>query len=514
LQDTFETLTADLRVHAAGAVDVDGDGSVELVAAAAIGGARPRPCDGTWIGTFDRLSLALESAVSIPGWRLSSFTPAELDGDPGREVVAVAEPGCSTDFAGATILGIEPGDGRLLPTGIVLQGGPGRSQTGAPLVADLDADGRDEIAAATAFGTVIADTASASVVDGPATVPIALLPAAGEVPAHLVSWTAAGYRAVAVLPSARGGWRSRLEAELTADELARGRWTRVYEALRLDASAGRPPPTALIDGGVEGCPALVLPGAILGCGPAAGSRDFRSGPAWLATRPLGLVGSPGDASLLVAADLGWSPEAGLVAPAPQLAAESLARIDRRSGGPAWHAPTGRPFARGEVDGAELLGRTAFPSPATAIVPEARGSPAAVVVATSPGGRLLARTRALGPDADPPATRPDLAAVLSSAPAAAADPGAGPEAIAIWRVPAGGVGAFGEASVAMPVDAIGLPAGPADRWVVTIVALKDWGEIARPVRAVVGRGTAGSPARPDTPRSISIQAPRGRSAAVL
>jgi hypothetical protein len=143
-----------------------------------------------------------------------------------------------------------------------------------------------------------------------------------------------------------------------------------------------------------------------------------------------------------------------------------------------------------VDGAELLGRTAFPSPATAIVPEARGSPAAVVVATSPGGRLQARTRALGPDADPPATRPDLAAVLSSAPAAAADPGAGPEAIAIWRVPAGGVGAFGEASVAMPVDAIGLPAAPADRWVVTIVALNDWGELARPVRAVVGRGTAG------------------------
>ena len=85
----------------------------------------------------------------------------------------------------------------------------------------------------------------------------------------------------------------------------------------------------------EGCPDLVLPGAILPCG----SADLRPGAAWLATRPIAAMPIEGRRSLLIAAGLGWDPDGGLPAtPTPWAA------------GPAgwWRHGPSTPFAVSEV----------------------------------------------------------------------------------------------------------------------------------------------------------------------
>ena len=231
--------------------------------------------------------------------------------------------------------------------------------------------------------------------------------------------------------------------------------------------------------GSPGCPRLFVPGIVVGC--AAG--DVQPGPAWVATRPLALVGEGSDARILVASGMAWSTDGAL----PMLPDPSAGGVDGR-----WRWGASAPFTLAELRAADATYFQQFPVPSASL--ERTTSPEATInVPGFTGTRVFVRAIAGAADGSPIGE----AHIDRTLTAAEADL----EQRTVHRidVPPGLDAGRDGASTEVGLADVPTPDGSrADRWSVTVVAINDWGEVGEPRRELVTRDSIGPTLAMDSP----------------
>ena len=466
-----------LAVDDAGAIDVDGDGTTELVVASASTTRGGGTCQSSEIRVLDGTSLAQRAQYPIPDLRLAGGVLGEWDGIPGGDLLAYTYGNCpagpdSAQRLGLLALSLKDG----APTVVISPGDPSGSLPlpGVPLAADLDGDGRDE--------AVIRDGDTLAIVE-PArewartplarneVLPIAAIDsdqATGQ--AGVVAWLAySGANDRVMLGNVERLPDGTLA--VMASELALSTTPSIQRARVLDtyftAAVNQATPQAWIgDIDADGCSEILAPLLIAEC--AGGDRSsMREGATWMATRPIAVFDVRSRRELLIAATVAWHPTDGpLQAAAP--AAAGLAGAWR-------HGPSAE-FVLSEVRAADAVYFGDFPVPR----PTIERGPVQAQATDLPGFtgvRVLVRATAIGPDAPPNRDAPSLDAFLH-------DPVAPRERVGVARipVPAGAESGRDGSFVRLPLDDVESPDGlPPSRWIVTIAQINDWGEIAGPVR---------------------------------
>jgi hypothetical protein len=486
--------TVDLAIDDAGAADVDGDGTPELVVASSSTRRGGVLCQGTTIDALDAATLVLRSAIELPGRRLAGGVIGAFDGVAGADLLAYAHWDCPIGAdtpPDVGLVAIRLGDGAMIAD---LPVGPADADTvlGAPLRVDVEGDGRDEAVARGPGGglTVLVpaagwrreplfgvDSLPLLAVDGsePNTLPrVAWLvpgpgPAGGSIQQARLTPTTSGPGPVAVV--------GRLSLSLR--ELGSERRDLLVSVVRGSAEAGSPP-VAWWGGMADvDCADLILNGVMQPCGTSA----MHPGAAWLATRPISADGDGAQRRLLVAEGVAWEPGHGLPrTPAPWAA-----------GPPGWwrHGPS-VPFALAELPAAEATAVRDVPTPGTTIDPTARGTTTDLSGLT--GERWFVRTRMLPGSAPHPGEAASVDAALLA-------PSVDGDRSLVARI-AGPPGV--EAGVEGGVAAVDLPdttlpdGSRPQRWSVTAVAVNDWGELGAPARRTVLRDHVGP--------SVSLEVP--------
>ncbi len=387
--------TTEIRMatDAAAGADVDGDGDPELVLASAATRRGDGACQDTRILVLDPVTRALITRLVIQGTRLGGATLAEVDGQPGADLVAHVYRNCPAGplvETGGRLRALRLADGASIAE-LTAEGGTAvAGAAGLPFAFDLDGDGLDELAARLGGRTVLVDPSRGwTVADIGPTRPLLLAAegSAGSAWLAAIEDPGATGRTPSILfgalrrSDASGQLMLRDEVRLTAptsgSEQA-ARWelaSRVglYESIRATLPGGW---VGDLDG--DGCTDLIVLLAQSIC-PSADHRDASRGPLWLATRPVLAFDSMHGRRLLVAAAVDWDPiTAGLASPTP---ADAWSMV----GG--WRAgPSGR-FILQEVETdlpAPDPGRGLFVLPVSpAVEPRAR-------VLGRTGDRLLAR----------------------------------------------------------------------------------------------------------------------------
>jgi hypothetical protein len=472
--------TLGLRVVEAGAADVDGDGSVELVVHDdPMPTASPVPdpsCQGTRLAVLDGGTLRSKTEIEMAGRALGGGVIGRWDAEPGDDLLAYTAVCLSLDGGAPfrlTALRLRDGS-PIVDMAVSSDAGP---VTAAPILR-LDVDGRapDEAVARAEGRTVVLDPAR-----GWRSLPVGTLDAIPLVagpdpdaagPAWRIAVIDPGDTEAYVTERVRRGLDGNLSSDghLTMpvpDEARRlVRSTVLLAATRGDSTGAWLGPA--VD---EGCPDLVMPGALLPCGATA----IRPGAAWLATRPVAVLPIEGQRRLLVAAGLTWAPEALPRRPMPWAA------------GPAgWlrHGPS-VPFALSEVRAADVTYFLDFPVPRASIDPTAAADGATQLPGFT-GTRLFVSAIARRDGAEPDAQAPDPLDALGRH-------GARQSVESVVRVPvppgleSGRDGSFASYSL----DAVRLPDGtPADRWQLTIVPINDWGEVGSAATGTIVRDLEG------------------------
>jgi hypothetical protein len=480
------SIDLELTVTYAGAADVAGDGSTELVIA---GEGDPARCSGTQIavlGGFDPFEIASRglafqsrSAADV-GHRLGGAVLGEWDGRPGADLLAYAYDTCPPDPNGvepkrflatrladfSTIVDIpavEPESEGLWPS--------------FPLSIDVDGDGRHEAVLSLGGGVSIADPADGwrleSIAGGDRT-PIVAVPAPFGEAAGFVAWMGPIYdprdvgvgiaRIARVDGSLTVTGRTRLFPDFPPNQLIAA-----VSRVRTGFLEGQPPQAWTGDANGDDCADLLAPliyATCLGVGPVV------PGSAWFDTRPLGVVGQAQDRRLLVAQGLEWFPyEGGPLAPNPAAAWAPGA----------WRRGPSKSFVLAEV-----------PLPPASPAPSARVDPPAIdttvssdgmIDMTAPTGtRLLVRAIPSGPSADPlfHGFGLDLDTFLRSD----AKPG---EWTGMIRVPVAVDGAPGTSIGSVPFEirayVTSSDGSSAEEWIVSAVVVDESGEVSSPAEGV-------------------------------
>lgn len=310
------TLAIEQMVTGAGVADVDGDGSAELILA---GDAWVsfQPCSPTAIAVVaiaDGLTLIRQQEIGFPGSmnlaKVAAAAFGEWDGRPGTDLLAYASiAGVCMQLETSHIVGIRLSDlGTIVDVSASLSD-PGESWSGSPLMVDVDGDGRDE--------AVVTSQASAAVVDLVEDWQRVEFGARGSVPIDVTHDPEAGAATLVrwVQPTdgtLRTGRITRLDEGLQVDEIDTRSFTddrTVAEDLAVRWSAygsgGLPPVTLRADLDADGCSDLIGPRFLAFCG---GVTAVRTGPAFIASRPLAVVGGIADRRLLLEEGLSWRPQ--------------------------------------------------------------------------------------------------------------------------------------------------------------------------------------------------------------
>ena len=300
----------------AGAADVDGDGSAELVL---VGNAVSDGVGGClWSPLVVMNGETLKQVVSsqIPGIGLDGGAIGHFGTAPGEDLLAYAHAGCAPEQRSApdSVAVIDLATGGLdpslrihtyRPVGEGSYVGPGRIDVDGvagpvvPLVADLDGDGIDEAILRSGPAVVILDPAQgwrAEVVDENAT-PLAVVDPADH-PRLVVAKPAAdgesgGIRLLALGRVGRGGELiERGVAAIPPRPSDRSAGSPLGVDLATDPAA--PPPVWVGELGTAGCQVVLVPSAtFLSCSRDAIAWSGRLGPAWLQTVPLAAFGENG-----------------------------------------------------------------------------------------------------------------------------------------------------------------------------------------------------------------------------
>ena len=469
-----------MAVDDAGAIDVDGDGTIELVVASATTSRSGGTCQSSQIRVLDGTSLAQRSEYTVPDVRLAGGVLGEWDGIPGGDLLAYTYGNCPAGPDSAQRLGVlalRLADGT--PTVAIAPGDPTGSLPlpGVPLQADLDGDGHAEAVMRDGSALTIIEPARGwtrtEIAQGDV-VPLAALASSTDGRPGVVAWlerSRGDELAVSIGTVHRSGDGS---LALTTQRLDLGdvsttRRSHVIRALA-DAAVAQAPSQAWVgDIDADGCAEILAPLLIAQC---VGGDEFsmRPGAAWFATRPIAIFDARNGRELLIAATMAWHPDEG----APRAATPASTFTPG-----AWrHGPSVQ-FALSEIRASDAVYFSTFPVPR----PTIERGPVQMQATDLPGFtgvRVVIRAVALGADGLPSRDAPTLDAFLH-------DPVAERELVGVGRipVPAGAESGRDGSFVRVPLDAAETPDGlPPERWIVTIAQINDWGEVAGPVRQTI------------------------------
>lgn len=310
-----------IAVAAAGVTDVDGDGTPELVIGGVIGGYNDQ-CPTQSLAVLDtderlterkRVTLRTANDAEIAYVGGASF--GQWDDRQGTDLLMQMSE-CVTDGSSERphLLGVRLAD--LTTFRDIATSGADLVEAAplgnAPVVIDIDRDGRNEAVVAVSSGmevvdpadgwriTRFADPASTLVAAssrpelGPGTSLIGLRQTFGSETAgvsvtrltRVDGHVQIGQPSVRQLDSPKGP-----ELDAVIQNLRSAAWSEQSSVLAQD-----------LDG--DDCPELVVPLVVVGC---VGVGPIEAGPAWTSTRPIGLVGRDGDRRLLVAEGQDWYP---------------------------------------------------------------------------------------------------------------------------------------------------------------------------------------------------------------
>ena len=476
--DIVETARRPLPQRAideAGAADIDGDGTFELL-------IRVRPvsddarCDDAGVIVLDGSSLAEMGSFGVPRRRLAGGVIGAWDDVPGDDLLAYAYttcPSASTPRDQTRLMAIRLADGSIIRD-LEVDTRPGVPRLlGPPLRLDLDGNVPHEALARTIGGLSVLDPTSgwtATEVGGARDVGlVAGATGANASGVHRVAWLeVAGNEIVstALVRRDAAGAVSIGDASTLGHE-GDGRWQLVADAVAADIDRDAPSAAWIGDAFAPGCPDLIVPTAILPCG----ASELQPAAAWVATRPIMAIPVNGQRRLLIAAGVGWMPGRIPPTPAPWAA-----------GPPGWwrHGPSA-PFVLSEVRSGDVGYFRQFPVP-RASIDTTTAADGTTALPGFTGSRLFVSAIALAGEAPPPADVADPALGLLGL----AEPGA-VSGVARIPVPAGlesgRDGSFAPYSLA----AVDLPDGqPPERWSMMVVPINDWGEVGRPAVGTIAR----------------------------
>ena len=481
-----EPIRLPIAVDDAGAIDVEGDGSMELVVSSAATERGGDVCQGSVIKVLDGTTLSERAEWAVPDMRLAGGALDDLDGTLGGDLVAYAYGNCPAGPDAAQRLGVYAlrlGDGEAIVS--ILPEDPAASSPapGIPLVADLDGDGHDEVVIRDGATLAILDPAhgwARTLVARGDVMPILAAPSATDDAGTLVWYEhsdAGDGLQVQVGKVSRAADGSLVTSTEGIDlvTIPRARRGRVVRSIQDAAIAQAPPQAWRGDIDNDGCPRILAPLLTTGCGTRP-DATLKIGATWFATRPIVAFDEAGGSrELLVAATMEWVPgsEPRAATPAAVMAPG------------AWrHGPSPR-FAMSEVRAADAGYFGLFPVPRPTIERvDVRGQ--ATDFPGFTGARVLLRVIALRADDASPTTTPPLDQFLAT-------PQAAGERVTVERIPvpdgaeSGRDGSFVHVSLA---DVLAPDGGPAGRWIVTIAQINDWGEIAGPVRGTIVHDISG------------------------
>ena len=502
-----------------GVADVDGDGTPEIVVAGGINETSQncQPAAITVLPTDGKLGLGkpgrlvrVKSSNGQPIAYFSGMSLGQWDNRPGTDILANAyECGAARQLPSDPhhLMAIRLADMTTikdLPTSEAdaISASPSGNM---PAVIDMDHDGINEAVVATSAGSRVIDPEN-----GWRATPFgdhgeALVAAIDGSPNAALPGTALVFL--------------RHSGDATQDGVAVTRLSRVDGAVRIDRGLGSSlpwlsgqtldsavarlrdnawpdqPPVTVVDVDGDSCPDLLAPGVLVGCG---GTGVIEPSPAWVATRPLGVLTGRLGRTLLVADGLDWGPGlTGPMAPSPA----------------AVHPPgTWRPnmvsrFVLAEVPLAVDATGPRIPVtgvPAPTIV-HAQTQDGRVDVERPAGTRLLARITGYSDNAPAQGPRnlltPDGFQLTdgtenewygTTAYLAPNNTGLPPE------VGVGFGSGGGQETLHLARDLAGFENGVATHWAVTLAALDASGTLSQPVQRIAGIDTDAPPLSVDIP----------------
>ena len=230
----------------------------------------------------------------------------------------------------------------------------------------------------------------------------------------------------------------------------------------------------------DGCPDLVLPGAILPCGVA----DLREGATWVATRLVAAMPIDGRRAGLIAAGVGWDPAVGLPTSPTPLAA-----------GPAgwWRHGPSTSFVLSEVRGNDVVYFQDFPSP-KATIEAATARDGSTILPGFTGTRMFVSIAPLAEGEEGTDVAPSKIEGLLEAPE-----GDGVVRTVRVPVPPGNESGRDGSFTTLELGAIHRTGTDSTtRWAVRVVPINDWGEVGFPVVRTIARDAVGPTLNLETP----------------
>ncbi len=462
----------DRAIENTGAADVDGFGSAELVL-----GLRPHfdasSCGTSSLVVVDGSIAAVRRSIDIPGPRGAGLL-GRFDAVPGTDLLVYAQAGCPPggDIE-SSLLAIRLADGsQSRAIDDVLHVFP--ASLPPPLVLDLDGSAPDEVIATGAAGLAVFDPSHAwrsMLVAGGRSVPLLVGPTGtrGLPGTRVAILDTAGAGALVTLRLDRdqaGGVVLKGRSELADDAMEPARWSILESAIRA-AGTHQVTSNAWIGDAVEpGCPFVFLPGAVLPCGTDA----LRSGPAWLATRPLAAMPIRGGHVFLVAESLEW--QAGTASPENPTPAAA---------GPAgwWRPGPSTPFALAEIGSDDVLQFDDAPTP-VATIETATTRDGTAAVRGHAGTRLFTSITPLRHGQVDPVAAADTPFSPWSWPG----PG-GRTAVVRIPVPPGLETDRDESVARLDIgDIKQADVQETSRWAMKVIPINDWGEWGQPVARTI------------------------------
>ena len=471
----------DRAVEDAGAADVDGLGSPELVL-----GLRPTygtsgSCATTTLDVLDSANLAVRRSIERPE-PLGYGVIGRFDDAPGDDLLVASAPACPPGGSGGSrLIVIRLRDGTV--TAVAPEQPPDVGAMPPPLRLPEEG-GRHAAVVALSDGLSLVDGsghAPRTILSGPA-VPIVAGPdASGPDGTTRLAWLDNGGLHSARLQIARDGSTKAADVgSLAPEEIGAERWPLIVAGAANDLRVHGVASAWLGDLAEAGCPDLVVPGAIEPCG----SDQLRSGASWVATRLVTTLPIDGRRTALVAAGMGWDPKTGVpTSPTPWAAAPA-----------GWwrHGPS-TPFVISETRASDVVYFRDFPVPKATIEPTT-GRDGLTTMPGFTGTRMFVTVQPLTDDEDGSSTVPGMRDAFVA-------PVSSEAVTRIVRVPvppgneSGRDGAYTTLSIG---DIKGPGEASTARWGVQVVAINDWGEVGNPVVGTVTRDVTGPTLNLETP----------------
>jgi hypothetical protein len=472
----------DQAIEDSGAADVDGLGTAELVV-----GLRPTEdttgaCGTTSLLVLDSATSAVRRSMDLPG-RLGRGVIGRWDATAGDDLLAYADPDCAADGPGARLTTIRLRDG----TGSTLaQLAPSRDVTALPPPIRLrfDETGRDRAIVSMDEGIAVIDggTGDPHGIARGAAVPLVAGPDPdAKGPAQRIAWMdPSGLHTERIRLTDGGRLVVSDEKDLQRDTLDDERWDLAIAGTISDLRLHGGSSAWLGSLADEGCPDLVLPGAILPCG----TDELRRGATWLATRIIASMPIEGRRTGLIAGGIGWDPSLGVPAsPTPS------------AGAPAgwWRHGPSTPFVISEVRGSDVVYFNDYPVPKATIEPSTARDGSTKLPGFT-GTRLFVSVVPLAEDQEGPDVAPTRIDSLLGEPDAG-----GVVRTARVPVPPGNESGRDGAFATLELAGIKGPGGsPTSRWAMRVVPINDWGEVGYPVVRTITRDAVGPTLNLETP----------------